>query len=428
MDTINSKIDETLLNFSNCDIFTPDNISQKMSLYLYKEGNLLEPSVGDGQLLKFINTDDYENIDVYDIKSEYLDKIENKDNINKYLEDFLIKEITIKYKNIILNPPYIKIQNLSDKYRKHIKQNWKLLNGNVDIYYAFLLKCIELLDDDGIMISITPNSYLYNKGSLKLREYLIENKLIKEIIDFKSDQVFSEVKTYCCITIFSKENKENLIYNDKEIKYTEIDKKEYNIFTINKENKTNQTIKTLNDICIIRNGIATLRDKIYIHDNKLYDEPCWEEITNGKDNKWCIYPYDKNTKIIEEEEFKTTNPLTYTYLEKHKEELSKRDKGNKKYPKWYSYGRTQSLKVSAKENMMYIPTLADPENIRYKIEKSKLFVGCLGLEIKDDKHTLEEIKEFFEKNKQFMIDNSSKRNGGWITLSTRILKQIEIKE
>ena len=73
-----------------------------------------------------------------------------------------------------------------------------------------------------------------------------------------------------------------------------------------------------------------------------------------------------------------------------------------------------------------LPTRRAPAAV--KREKSKLFVGCLGLEIKDDKYTLEEIKEFFEKNKQFMIDNSSKRNGGWITLSTRILKQIEIKE
>ena len=426
MDTINNKIDETLLNFSNCDIFTPDNISQKMSLYLYKEGNLLEPSVGDGQLLKFINTNNYENIDIYDIKLEYLNKIENKNNINKYHEDFLTKEINKKYKNIILNPPYIKIQNLSEEYRKNIKQNWKLLNGNIDIYYVFLLKCIELLDDDGIMISITPNSYLYNKGSLKLRKYLIENKLIIEIIDYKSKQVFSEVKTYCCITIFSKENKENLIYNNKEIKYSNIDKKEYNIFTINKEN--NKNIKTLNDICIIRNGIATLRDKIYIHKNKLYDEPCWKEITNSKDNKWCIYPYDKNTKIIEEEEFKNNNPLTYKYLENHKNELLKRDKGKKKYIKWYSYGRTQSLKISEQENMMYIPTLVDPENIKYKIEKTKLFVGCLGLEIKDNKYSLEMIKEYLEKNKQFIIDNSPKRNGGWLTLSSSVLKRIEIIE
>ena len=426
MDTINNKIDETLLNFSNCDIFTPDNISQKMSLYLYKEGNLLEPSVGDGQLLKFINTNNYENIDIYDIKLEYLNKIENKNNINKYHEDFLTKEINKKYKNIILNPPYIKIQNLSEEYRKNIKQNWKLLNGNIDIYYVFLLKCIELLDDDGIMISITPNSYLYNKGSLKLRKYLIENKLIKEIIDYKSKQVFSEVKTYCCITIFSKENKENLIYNNKEIKYSNIDKKEYNIFTINKEN--NKNIKTLNDICIIRNGIATLRDKIYIHKNKLYDEPCWKEITNSKDNKWCIYPYDKNTKIIEEEEFKNNNPLTYKYLENHKNELLKRDKGKKKYIKWYSYGRTQSLKISEQENMMYIPTLVDPDNIKYKIEKTKLFVGCLGLEIKDNKYSLEMIKEYLEKNKQFIIDNSPKRNGGWLTLSSSVLKRIEIIE
>ena len=427
MDTINNnKIDETLLNFSNCDIFTPNNISQKMSLYLHKEGNLLEPSVGDGQLLKFINTNNYENIDIYDIKLEYLNKIENKNNINKYHEDFLIKKINKKYKNIILNPPYIKIQNLSEEYRKNIKQNWKLLNGNIDIYYVFLLKCIELLDDDGIMISITPNSYLYNKGSLKLRKYLIENKLIKEIIDYKSKQVFSEVKTYCCITIFSKENKENLIYNNKEIKYLNIDKKEYNIFTINKEN--NKNIKTLNDICIIRNGIATLRDKIYIHKNKLYHEPCWKEITNSKDNKWCIYPYDKNTKIIEEEEFKNNNPLTYKYLENHKNELLKRDKGKKKYTKWYSYGRTQSLKISEQENMMYIPTLVDPENIKYKIEKTKLFVGCLGLEIKDNKYSLEMIKEYLEKNKQFIIDNSPKRNGGWLTLSSSVLKRIEIIE
>jgi hypothetical protein len=40
---------------------------------------------------------------------------------------------------------------------------------------------------------------------------------------------------------------------------------------------------------------------------------------------------------------KTTNPQTYSFLEDHKEELGKRDKGNKLYPKWYSFGRTQSL-------------------------------------------------------------------------------------
>jgi len=200
--------------------------------------------------------------------------------------------------------------------------------------------------------------------------------------------------------------------------------KEYNIFN----NQVSLDMKTLNDICNIKNGIATLRDKIYIHKSKLYDEPCWREITNGEKDIWCIYPYDKNTNILDEDIFKNDNPLTYKYLVANKEELSKRDKGNKTYPKWYSYGRTQSLKIPNKEKIMYIPTFADPENITYKIDKPKLCIGCLSLEITDDTYTLEYIKTILEKNKQFIIDNSSKRGGGWLNMSSRIIKQIIVNE
>lgn len=416
-------IDELLSKFTKCDVFTPDKISKIMSQFLHKDGNILEPSVGDGQLLKFIDTSNYKNIDVYDIKVEYLDKLEDKVNMNKYHADFIVNEINVKYKNIILNPPYIKIQDLSEKYRKYIRDKWKIFEkGNIDIYYAFIVKCIDLLDDDGIMVAITPNSYLYNKSALLLRKYFIENKFINEIIDFKSEKVFDKVSTYCCITVFTKQNKDTFIYNDKIINYSDIKNKEYNIFSTGNNNN-----KTLNDICTIKNGIATLRDKIYIHKNKLYDESCWKEITNGDKNMWCIYPYDNDANILEETYFKDNNPLTYKYLENNKDELSKRDKGKKKYPKWYSYGRTQSLKISNKDKIIYIPTLADPENIIYKIDTPKLYIGCLALEPKDDNYNIEDIKKILEKNKQFIIDNSSKRGGGWLNMSSRILKQVNIE-
>ena len=51
-------IDDSLLKFTKSDVFTPDKISKIMSSYLLKEGNLLEPAVGEGQLLKFINLKD----------------------------------------------------------------------------------------------------------------------------------------------------------------------------------------------------------------------------------------------------------------------------------------------------------------------------------------------------------------------------------
>ena len=83
-----------------------------------------------------------------------------------------------------MNPPYIKIQDLSPEYRVFLKDKYSLL-GAMDIYYAFIYKCIELLDDVGVFVLITPNSYLSNKSSLNLRQYLIDNKFIYKIIDYK---------------------------------------------------------------------------------------------------------------------------------------------------------------------------------------------------------------------------------------------------
>jgi hypothetical protein len=92
----------------------------------------------------------------------------------------------------------------------------------------------------------------------------------------------------------------------------------------------------LDEICNISNGIATLRDAIFIHDNKLYDEPCWRELTTGRNNKWAMFPYKLNAEtdvkrnnkiaIIPEDEFKIANPNTYKYLCENREELNKRDK------------------------------------------------------------------------------------------------------
>ena len=291
-----------------------------------------------------------------------------------------------------------------------------------NLYYVFLIKCLELLDDDGIMISITPNSYLFNKSAIKLRKMLIDNKLIHEIIDYKSEKVFNEASVYCCISIFSKKNKDSFIFNGKSIKYSNITN-EYYIFTSSNENNNTQT---LNDVCNIKNGIATLRDKIYIHDTKLFDEPCWKDITNSKKEKFIIFPYNENGKIIEEDEFKLYNPKTYEYLEQNKEELKKRDNGNKQYPKWYSFGRTQSLTVSKNENVIIISTFLDPNNIDIQISKSRLNYSSLCIESKNN-YDLNKIIYHIKNNIEFLVNNSSKRGGGWINLSGRVLKQIPIE-
>jgi hypothetical protein len=415
-----------LETFIKSDIFTPDLISKQMAAKLKPFGSVLEPSVGSGNLLKFIDKDQYDKIDVFDIKQQYLNEIPYHPKIKKHLCDFLKFETNEKYTNIILNPPYIKIQDLPYDYVSFIKSKWPILNnGNIDIYYAFLLKCLELLDDEGVMVSITPNTYLHNKSSLSFRKYLLENKIIDEIIDFKDEKVFEGASVYCCITVFRHKKKECIIYNNTPIYYNEINTTENKLKLIHLNNNGTSNSKTLKNIARIYNGIATLRDSIYIHNEKLFDEPCWRPITTSKQKKFCIYPYTDDGTILDEEIFKTNNKKTYNYLLEHKDVLAERDNGNKTYVKWYAYGRTQSLIVSKKEKVIYIPTLINPKSLSFTLDAPTLHIGCLCIE-PQNVEDIDFIMETIKKNMEYIVNNSSKKNNGWINLSTTILYNLPI--
>ena len=113
-------MDGDLQKFIKCDVFTPDDISEIMASKLNKQGNLLEPSVGVGNLLKYINYDNYNKVDVYELKKEYLNNIPKHTKLNTHNCDFIKKDINDLYDNIIMNPPYIKMQDLSTDYRTYM--------------------------------------------------------------------------------------------------------------------------------------------------------------------------------------------------------------------------------------------------------------------------------------------------------------------
>lgn len=129
-----------------------------------------------------------------------------------------------------------------------------------------------------------------------------------------------------------------------------------------------------------------MRNKIFIHDKKLYEEEedCWVKV---------IYPYYYNkdlnkTKCIEEEEevFKEKYPKTYHFLLSKKDELTKRDKQNQqKYPVWYAYGRSQSidLKDSGSYEKIIIPCLINPLSLKERkciyIKPEKNLLHCRQL-------------------------------------------------
>jgi hypothetical protein len=284
------------------------------------------------------------------------------------------------------------------------------------------MKCIDLLEDTGAMVAITPNTYLHNKSSTHFRKYLFENRFIKEIIDFKDRKVFDDASVYCCITVLTKAPKTTLTYNDQPIAYDAILRKENRLHLLHYDAPPNT--KTLGDICNIYNGIATLRDNIFIHPTKLFDEPCWKKVITAKKDKFAIFPYHEGT-VIPENAFKAQNPQTYAFLTENKGELAKRDCGRVVYPEWYSYGRTQSLNISKKERVIYMPVFFEPKWLVFRVEAPALHMSCLCIEparTEDIGFIIDTIKN----NMDYIIKNSSAKNNGWINVSSTILKTVPL--
>jgi hypothetical protein len=87
------------------------------------------------------------------------------------------------YDKIVGNPPYGGWQEYSR--RAELKQKY---NGFYvkETYSLFLLRCVSLLKAGGILSFIIPDTFLFLHNHKKLRKYLMENTLIKEIVIFPS--------------------------------------------------------------------------------------------------------------------------------------------------------------------------------------------------------------------------------------------------
>lgn len=240
-------------------------------------------------------------------------------------------------------------------------------------------------------------------------------------MDYGSEKIFKNIKTgkdvgvYCCILVVDKKHKTTFIYNKSIVNYCNLTN---SIFEIN------CLSNSLKDFIYCFNGIATLRDKIFIHKNKLFDEPCWREIFKVSKNEfnWIIFPYNNSSKIINEDEFKNNNPKTYSFLLQNKKELLKRDNGKKQYETWYAFGRRQGIKIPKLNNVIFISTMT---NINFKIHINHPMLFYSGLCIYPKRNlSIDDIKNIILKNRHFILNNSSKRGNDWISISSTVINSI----
>jgi hypothetical protein len=157
---------------------------------------IIEPFCGNGDLLKFINIDNY-TLELYDIDPKITDTIE---------QDTLTNPPDYVDKFILTNPPYLarnksKTKDLYEKYKCN------------DLYKCFLVNLLSNISLGGIII--IPLNFLSSirKSDIDLRKRFLETYSIK-IINIFEERVFDDT-SYAVCSIFFERKQPNAIDNIK---------------------------------------------------------------------------------------------------------------------------------------------------------------------------------------------------------------------
>ena len=109
-----------------------------------------------------------------------------------------------KFDFVVGNPPYVRVQHLAKSDKKKYVESYKTAEKNYDIYVLFFERGLQWLRDNGRMGYICSNRFITVNYGEKLREYLLNNSIIEEFVDFKDTGVFKDALNYSPIIILKK--------------------------------------------------------------------------------------------------------------------------------------------------------------------------------------------------------------------------------
>ena len=301
---------------------------------------------------------------------------------------------------VIGNPPYLRVQGLRENFEKESKyyeQHYASATERFDFYVLFVERAFSLLNNNGLMSFILPHKFINASFGIGIRKFIYDNKALKFLIHFGSEQVFEDASVYTCLIGLSK-------CENREFEFAKIAPKELNnsieIESIPEDHLSDSkkwNISSENDAVVldkinkmpfmVKDVFKGIFQGIVSGDNKafyLYD--CIEEenyiegfsqvsnsriiierdickpIFTGKtisrynliDKKeFLIYPYhlqNEKTVFYNETELEKNFPKCFDYFQSIKERLENRGTASMSYPIWYALWNARNIQnLSAKK-------------------------------------------------------------------------------
>lgn len=126
-------------------------------------------------------------------------------------EDFLRAPVHGPFDAVVGNPPYLRIEQLSQALQEEYRKLFSSLYDRADLYVAFIEKSLGLLGPEGILSFICADRWILNKYGAPLRKTLTEKFRMRAYVDLHNAAPFeSEVIAYPSIFAISPGKTENV--------------------------------------------------------------------------------------------------------------------------------------------------------------------------------------------------------------------------
>ncbi len=114
------------------------------------------------------------------------------------------KGVFVGFDIIIANPPYIKEGRMSKTFFEPYKDS-PYYKGKMDIWYLFACNGLDLLNSNGILCFIATNNWTTSFGASILRDKVIKETKICNIVDFGAVMMFDSASIQTMIMMFQKD-------------------------------------------------------------------------------------------------------------------------------------------------------------------------------------------------------------------------------
>jgi type I restriction-modification system DNA methylase subunit len=303
--------------------------------------------------------------------------------------------------SVVGNPPYIRIQNFrqtSPEAAEYLTSGsvYESANGRFDIYSPFVEQGASL-SAEGTVCYILPNKFVESGGGKSLRKFLVDNRLLNELLDFRQHQVFEGATTYTCILSLRRDS-DTFDYvpvegdglsverlHDQQIvplKTADLSEEPWTLTTPGQQHVLDliegfstsvgsiskevlQGMKSGDNNALFVECLGDKGGKVQIRspvNDQIYEveSEMIHPIILGKNihryespdsDLRVIYPYtisQGETSIIPESTLESDYPCTYKYLDDFRERLTDRQSEHMNYETWYALNRPRqksSLKV-----------------------------------------------------------------------------------